>query len=120
MDEEDIIETVLQEAWTKLLAARKEGKLPGFDIEVPAQIQSWLSDIYASQLNALRLVDKEAYNLKLFSIAMAYRISIHETVGVAYFMKEMNDEGKMKAIDRLINDIRKNLQDDLKTKRSLR
>lgn len=120
MAEEYLVETILQECWDKLLQARKDGKIPGFDIEVPAQIQSWLCDIYATQLDTLRLTDKESYNAKLFSIAMAYRISLRATVGVDYFMGEMQNVQKMQAIDKLINDLEMSMRKDNDVKRLLR
>ena len=120
LTEDEIIEDVLNEAWKKLLAARKEGKLPGFDYEVPAQIQSWLCEIYAAQLDAVRLINQEMYDSKRLSISMAYRISLRETVGIDYFMRQMNDVGKMSAFDRLIADLERGLKRDNEVKRLLR
>ena len=118
--DDQLIEAILQEAWDKLLAARRQGKLPSFDIEVPAQIQSWLCDIYETQLSTLKQTDPEAYKAKLFSISMAYRISVRATVGIDYFMDEMNNAQKMQAMDRLINQLETGLRKDMDVKRRLR
>ena len=118
--EDYLVESILQKCWDELLAARKAGKLPNFDIEVPAQIQSWLCDIYDTQLSTLRLTDPEAFKLKMFSIAMAYRISLKVTVGLDYFMEQIKDEAKMHAIDKLVNDLSVVIDLDNKVKRDLR
>lgn len=118
--EDELIESILQQAWDKLLQARREGKLPGFDAQVPAQIQSWLCDIYSTQLDTLRLTDKDAWLAKRFSISIAYRISLRATVGIDYFMQTMNDTNKMQAMDRLINEIERGLKKDIDIRRSMR
>lgn len=118
--EDDLVEEILQEAWTKLLTARQAGKLPNFDTEVPAQIQSWLCDIYDTQLTTLRLTDPEAWRLKMFSIAMAFRISLRVTIGVDYFMEQMNNAAKMAALDKLIEDLDKVIDKDNMVRRAFR
>ena len=118
--DDEVVHEILQQAWTKLLEARKEGKIQYFDSVVPAQILSWLEDIWMQQLMALRVSDDVAYKRKLFSIAISYRLSIEEIVGLDYFLKEINDKKKMKFVDDLVSDIRENINKDNAMKRLYR
>lgn len=119
-EEDELVESILQCAWDKLLAARQDGKLPNFDTEVPAQIEAWLCEIYNTQLGTLRVTDPAAWKTKMFSIALAFRISLKTTIGLEYFMKQMNDAGKMSAVDKLIKQLETGLKKENDVKRLLR
>lgn len=118
--EDQLIEEVLQEAWDKLLKLREEGKIETFDSAIPAQIAQWLDSIYNSQLGTLRATNQEMWKTKRFAIAIAYRVSISTTIGMDYFLEQMNNVGKMRAIDKLIKDLEEGISRDNKTKRELR
>jgi hypothetical protein len=118
--QDELVQEILQEAWDKLLKAREEGRLSAFNTLVPAQIVSLLDTIYDTQLTTFRSTDQEVWKNKRFSIAVAYRMSIQNTVGLDYFMEQMNNTGKMNAIDKLIRDLSENLDKENKFKRMLR
>lgn len=118
--EDDLVEEILQRAWDELLKCREEGKIKTFDSAVPSQVTSWLDSIYNSQLGTLRATDQRLWKYKRFAIAIAYRLSINATIGMDYFMAQMNDTKKMNAMDRLVADLSENIEKDNKVKRSLR
>ena len=119
--DDELVHEILQEAWTKLLQVRKEGKIPYFDSIVPAKILSWLEDIWEQQITTLRVsasdADDDAYERKLFSIAISYRLSIEQIVGLDYFLNLIKDKKKMKFVDDLVSDIRENINKDNAMKR---
>ena len=117
---DEIVHEILQEAWTKLLEARKEGKIQYFDSVVPAKLLSWLEDIWSQQLTTLRVSDDAAYERKLFSIAISYRLSVEQIVGLDYFLNLLKDKKKMKFVDDLVSDIRENINKDNAMKRLYR
>ena len=118
--EDDIIAEILGDAWRKLLRARDDGKLPNFDTNVPAQLESWLEEIWQTQLDTYQKTDHEYFNVKRFSIAMAFRLMINNTVGIHYFMEQMHDVGKMAAMDKLVGELREKLVREDNMKRELR
>jgi hypothetical protein len=118
--QDELVQEILQEAWDKLLKAREDGRLSAFNTLVPAQIVSLLDNIYDTQLTTYRALDQATWKNKRFSIAVAYRMSIQNTVGLEYFMEQMNDVGKMKAIDKLIKDLSENIDKENKFKRMMR
>ena len=118
--EDDLIEYILQQAWDALLKAREEGKIRSFDSAVPSQLTSWLDSIYNSQLGALRATDQQMWKNKRFAIAIAYRLSINATIGMDYFMEQMKNTAKKRAMDKLIANLEDDIEKDNKVKRSLR
>jgi len=118
--QDDLVQEILQEMWDRLLKARAEGRLANFDTLVPAQIVSLLDGIYDTQLTTFRATNQEVWKNKRFSIAIAYRMSIQNTVGLEYFMEQMKNTGKMNAIDKLIKDLSESIDKDNKFKRMMR
>jgi hypothetical protein len=119
-DEDDVIQDVLQEAWTKLLKLREQDKIRNFDINVPSQLLSWLEDIYKTQLATYDVTDKDFAKHKRFAIAVNFRVTINNILGMDYFMKEMNDEPRMKAMDKVINDLYSQIRQDNEMKSAFR
>ena len=113
--EDELIHDVLQRAWRELMQLRADGKIPNFDSIVPAQLQSWLEDVWKDQLETLNMTDRERYELKRYSIATVIRESIKNTIGLDYFMEQLGNTKKMRALDRFIDSLRTGLaeQDDL-------
>ena len=118
--DDEIVHEILQEAWNKLLQARKENKIQYFDSIVPAKLLSWLEDVWMQQLTTLQVTDQDTYKRKLFSIAISYRLSIEQIMGLDYFLKLVNDKKKMKFVDDLVSDIRENINKDNAMKRLYR
>ena len=118
--EDDLVHEVLQKAWVELLRLRDSGKIPNFDSAVPAQLESWLEDIWKDQLETYNIVDHERYKLKRFSIAIAFRERIKNIIGLDYFMEQMSDTKKMRAMDRLIESLKANLAEENDRNRDLR
>lgn len=118
-DEDELIQEVLQEAWTKLLKLRKQGKLKNFDINVPSQILSWVEDIYKTQLATYERVNKEHFHNKRFAIAITFRVAINNILGIQYFMEQMLDEPRMQAMDRMLDDIYQQIRHQNKVDKEL-
>lgn len=119
-EEDEIIQDVLQKAWTELLRLREQNKLRNFDINVPSQVLSWAEDIYKQQLNTYEQVDKKHFQNKKFAIAITFRIAINNILGIDYFMNVMNDKPKMAAMDRLLDDLYNQIRMDNKVRSELR
>ena len=118
--EDDLIMDVLQQAWTKLLTMREEGKLTNFDIEVPSQVLSWVEDIYKQQLATYEQKDPTRFKNKKFAIAISFRVALNNILGIDYFMEQMNDKPRMAAMDILIEDIYGQIRKDNEMRRELR
>ena len=118
-DEDELIQEVLQKAWSELLRLRTKQKIKNFDINVPSQILSWVEDIYKQQLNTYERVDKEHFKNKRFAIAITFRVAISNILGIDYFMEQMNDLPRMKAMDALLEDIYQQIRKDNQMKADL-
>lgn len=119
-DEEDIIHDLFQRTWIELLKLREQDKLRNFDIIVPAQLLQWIEDIYKKQLETYEIADKDMYQRKKFNIAVNFRLTIENILGMDYFMKEMSNQEKMGALDKFIDSLYDKIRDDNKIKNDLR
>lgn len=119
-DEEDIVHDLFQRLWTKLLELREQDKLRNFDVIVPAQLLQWTEDIYKKQLETYEKVDKEMYERKRFNIAVNFRLTIDNILGMDYFMKEMSNTAKMGALDEFIGGLYEKIREDNQARNDLR
>lgn len=119
-DEEELVHDLFQRTWTQLLKLREDDKLRTFDVIVPAQLLQWIEDIYKKQLETYEKVDKELYDRKRFNMAVNFRLTIDNILGMDYFMKEMNNTAKMGALDEFIGGLYEKIREDNQTKNELR
>lgn len=119
-DEEELVHDLFQRTWTQLLKLREDDKLRTFDVIVPAQLLQWIEDIYKKQLETYEKVDKELYDRKRFNIAVNFRLTIDNILGMDYFMKEMSNKEKMGALDEFIGGLYEKIREDNQTKNELR
>ena len=119
-DEEEIVHDLFQRTWTQLLKLREDNKLNTFDVIVPAQLLQWVEDIYKKQLETYEKVDKELYERKRFNMAVNFRLTIDNILGMDYFMKEMNNTAKMGALDKFIDLLYEKIRDDNQSRSELR
>lgn len=117
-DSGELVESILREAWSKLLKIRD--KIEFFDIIVPSQLLCWYEDMVITQIETLRIKDKEALDRKKLATAIAYRYSIMDTVGMDYFLKVVGDEKHMRVIDDFTEKIREKFRSEMAMKRLYR
>ena len=119
-DEEEVVHDLFQRTWTKLLELREQDKLQAFDVIVPAQLFQWIEDIYKAQLKTYEKVDKELYDRKRFNMAVNFRLTIDNILGMDYFMKEMSNKEKMGALDEFIGGLYEKIREDNQVRNDLK
>ena len=120
LTQHEIVDTAIQELIDKLSKDREAGLIPDYDTIFPSRLVGILDNIYTEILSEARVTDQEKWKTKMFSLAIIYRMSINDTIGIDYFMDRMKDAKKMKAMDKLISDLSEGLRKDDDIKRQFR